>query len=102
MTVEEAAKKWGIAETTVRQYIRAGVVSGAYKEKTNRGCGFRWIIPDDAPCPYQKYVMRNAPTEKEAYILKYCGTLSIRSIAENLGISTAEVRNIFDRLEIEL
>lgn len=100
MTVAEASAKWGVCESTIRKYILAGVVSGVYRVKIRNG--YKWIIPDDLPCPAEKYAMRNAPSEKEAYILRYSGTMSIKTIAANLGISTAEVRRIFDRLDIEL
>lgn len=96
MTTREAGEKWGVAECTVADWIRAGLIPGAYKAMLKGH--ERWMLPDDATCP--RYVMR-ADT-KEEYILKYSGTLSIKSIAANLGISTAEVRSIFDRLDVEL
>lgn len=100
MTVAKAAKNWGLHESTVRQYIRAGVIPGAYMAKNNGPA--KWFIPDDTPSPVEKYKLRNAPSSKERYVMKYCGTLSIKEISKNLGISTAEVRNIFDSLKVAL
>jgi hypothetical protein len=90
--VREAGEKWGVDPSTVAHWIRKGFVPGAYKIK-HKGSDL-WIVPDDAACPRKIVPVDN----KEAYILKHSGTHSIKAIAEKLGISTMEVRQIFDQL----
>ena len=104
MTVPEAAAKWGVAKESIRRWARHGLFPGCSKVKIRSG--YQYILPDDAEPP-PKGAMRGmqelaererSPAEREDYIAKYGGTLSVKAIAERLGIPAQEVRLIYDRL----
>jgi len=45
MTIPQAAKRWEMSQSSVRQAVRAGRVQGAYKVARD------WLIPKDAEKP---------------------------------------------------
>ena len=62
MNVKEAAKKWNVSESTVKNYCQDGMLPFAYKE------GRKWLIPDEAEKPL---LTRHKAVIYMAYILVY-------------------------------
>ena len=110
MTTQQAVEKWGVSKTSVKQWLRDGLIPGARKVKIRNS--MTWILPNDAvPPPKGSNCGRKrgipnsdvpqAPKgrmSKEKFIMLHSGTKSTRGIAQALGISTAEVRAIYDRI----
>ena len=108
MTAQEAADKWGVSKSAVKDWCREALIPGVYKVKMHRG--MTWMLPDDAvpppPGTGRKRGGHNSDTitpgkrmkARAAFIMQHAGTKSTRSIARALGISTDEVRSIYDRI----
>lgn len=55
-SIHDAAKKWGLAEQTIRRYCREGLIPDAVQ--TNRS----WSLPYSAKCPVKfSYYMAQTP-----------------------------------------
>ena len=107
MKTREAAAKWGVSLSAVKTWLYNGAIPGAYKVPTNYGMAY--FIPDDAPCPPKnaRHGMKRTADctcppkgsmSNRRYIAMYGASKSTASIAETLGITTKEVRAIYDRL----
>lgn len=110
MTAQQAVEKWGVSKTSVKQWLRDGLIPGARKVKTKHGP--TWFLPNDAVPPTMKFKcgrkrgipnsdVPQAPKRRisnEKFIMMHSGTKSTKGIAQALGISTAEVRAIYDRI----
>lgn len=112
MTTQEAADKWGVTKSTVKKWCRYDLIPGVYKVKMHRG--MTWILPDDAvpppPGTGRKRGGQNSDSSakpkrgmtNERYIMLNGATQSTRWIAQVLGISTAEVRAIYDKVYMKI
>lgn len=111
MTTAQAARRWGVSQERVRQFLQEGRVQGAIKpggDRLNRP----WIIPDDAVRPPKMVraplVTRKMIRAKPAriaqptddpllYVCEQHMSMSVRWIARALGITTHEVRRLYDQ-----
>lgn len=50
MGTKEAAKKWGVTQTTVQKWCREGKICGATQDRK----GSPWHIPKNAQSPQEK------------------------------------------------
>lgn len=102
MTAAQAAKKWGVSVGMVWSYLLQGRVPGAYQANGNAG---KWHVPDDAQKTARKNARRISKVvpamtqdEKEAYIRRFCFLKTYGELSAALGLTTAEVRDIYERL----
>lgn len=124
LSVKDYADARDLHPDTVRKWCVSGNLPGAVKEKDLRnGAGFQYWIPADAEPvkPRRKYTRRGEwevpdpepeePKQKEKpkkklrtmrekaeHIRKYCIFRSFRQLREETGLTTAEIRRIYDRL----
>ena len=103
MTCEDAAALWGLALSTVQRWARKGMIEGVTRVRARSGT--RYEIPNDAKMPDVVLHPKRKNSEEhcrqlspEQYITLYGGMQSGREIADRLGISTREVRRIYDRI----
>lgn len=101
MNAREAAKKWHCDETIVGKWLRNGLVPNAVKETWR--CGLRWNIPDDAPCPVSAYkpgVRADFMDTSDPVRFVKLNSIekSIKWIARQLGVSTMEVRELYEQV----
>lgn len=108
MTTDEAAKKWGRSRSSIVKMIEEGRIPA---QKIRRdGEKSRWDIPDDAKYPEVQTLSTTAPSAssekrtlarlgERGYIAKYAGVLSIKHMAQFLGVSCDHVRSIYDEIE---
>lgn len=117
LTAEQYAERMGCNKKTVILWCSAGRLPGAVKAEKGKGFYF-WLIPEGAE-PTKPYIPKEitrepkpkaeAPkpkkparpkTEREIslYIRRFCGTRTYRQMAEELGMSTLEIRARYDRL----
>lgn len=104
MTIAETARKWFVGEWVVRNALLKGKIPGAVKVQGAHG--LVWFIPGDAPDPIPpaisgsngaqpKYTNVSDPVR---FVQFNCNTQSIRWIARMLGITTQDVRDIYDQI----
>ena len=105
MTCVDASIKWDVSLSAVQRWVRKGLIEGVTRvQGTNKNGGFRYDIPDEAEKPdCEVRARRGSPEEhlrtmKPAeYIALYGGVRSIKTLAEDLGITVREVRRIYDQ-----
>lgn len=117
LTASEYARRMGCSKKTVANWCWKGLIPGAVKAEKGEGFYF-WMIPEGAKVtkPYHppKARHRKAPEEPAAekpkpkrpaterginlHIRRFCGTHTYRQLAEDLGMSTEEVRRRYERL----
>lgn len=116
LTVKEFSIKIGADKSSILRWINEGRIPGAKLMKLDNGKKSCYMIPDDAVRPESKYHLSN---RADAYESKFKPdtskivdkerkkqldfvsahlTWSVRSIAHNLGVSTDEVRELFNEL----
>lgn len=116
LTVREFSIKIGADKSSILRWINEGRIPGAKLMKLDNGKKSCYMIPDDAVRPESKYHLSD---RADAYAGKFKPdtskivdkehrkqldfvaehlTWSVRSIAHNLGVSTGEVRELFDEL----
>ena len=119
LTVDQYSKKLGFHRQTVWLWCKNGVLPGAVKAQSKKTgyVKFVYLIPEDAvPVRLKRNYVRKSPPkpkpmvpptpkpklkterEKNLHIRKYCGTHSIRSLAQETGLSVEEVRMRYERL----
>lgn len=105
MTVSEAAKKWHCTEYMALKAVRSGTVAGAAKVSSRYGP--RWDVPEDAPCPIASFDGTKTPgmlpsyadiSDPVKFVRLNANTESIRYLARQLGVSTGQVRSIYDQV----
>lgn len=104
ISTTEFGRRNGVCVETVNRYIHAGRLRGVIKVRHPNAYGFIYAIPEEAvalpkelcsPRPSGKDYL---PEEMAEYIRRHCGTRTYSQISRELGISTAEVRRIYDHL----
>lgn len=124
VSVKDYADEHDLHPDTVRKWCVRGNLPGAVKvEEERNGAGFQYWIPADAEPvkPKRKYTRRGewevpdpepeepkpegkpkpklkTMREKAEHIRQYCIFHSFRQLREETGLTTAEIRNIYDRL----
>lgn len=108
------AEKHGVSSSTVLKWIREGRVPGAKKFPQKSSCkGYVYLIPEDAVLSKPKRgrpasmcsTPEAAPPKREytrreisLFIRRHCGTMTYGQIAATLGMTTLEVRAVYDWL----
>lgn len=100
-TVEEKTDEWGLTSRHVQHLCRSGKIEGAIKRAGS------WFIPTDAPSPAKKtrsdvkdfkFVGTKSKVFNcaiELYMLKGFNDVSLRDIADNVGIRQSSIYNHF-------
>lgn len=111
ISMTELADKWQCSRTKIRIMVRAGAIRGAHMGIVGRQKG--WLFPSDVTYEEtgweeqgkgnQYAQIRNGGAIQtgetaESYILRHEASLSTRQIAQDLGITSDEVRRIYDQL----
>ena len=124
MTAQEAAEKWGFNRRTVTKWCREGIIKD-WQMISRPGGGRELFIPDNTPRPdrrkgyspnangvVRKYtrathviVRPDGPpptrSEIENHLLRFAGTHTYRQLQQETGLSTAEIRTIYERLHAQ-
>ena len=113
MTIQEAAKKWGVSSFAVRSRVIDGRIPGCTKVPSHGGGhgGYAWFLPDDTPMPedFGRCVNRTNTYRKQlaqaeklntddqvAFVWKNQHT-SIASIAQALGVPKVRIPILYDK-----
>ena len=120
MTIRQAAEKWSMSRTPIRNRCEQGAIPGAKMIKSNTTGHMVWFIPDDAapPADFGKHVGWSKMTEKQkekaiqkrqqkkadradkSDPVRYvwaCQEQSIKSIAQALGVPSSQIPILYDQ-----
>lgn len=106
MTFNEATAKWRVSGDALRAALHNGLVPGA--RFVSNGRGRQWYIPDDAssPCPEKEtcygfsgpaYAFYDT-SDPLHFVRMNANSQSIKWIAKTLGISTMDVREMYEQV----
>ena len=106
MTVQKAMRLWGVSDTTITKGIRAGIIPAEKRAHPNSGVP-QWEISDEYTSyePFRKALMmkrvgieqsKQMHLSDEEFVLANSRTMSIVDIAKMRGLSTKQVKALFE------